>query len=107
MAEPQAAQRGRDLASIAEARGLAPRAKPGWVELAEFSQARIDDMRVVFSEPDVGVQGLYSSLTPELNQPASSAPRERVRADRSNFGRFVGARRDARPTHLSSARRHG
>ena len=46
-AEAQAAQTGRDLASIAEARGLA-RAKQGWVELAEFSQARIDDMRVVF-----------------------------------------------------------
>jgi acetaldehyde dehydrogenase (acetylating) len=32
----------RDLASIAEARALARRAKKAWLELAEFSQARID-----------------------------------------------------------------
>jgi acetaldehyde dehydrogenase (acetylating) len=32
----------RDLASIAEARELAKRAKQAWVELAEFSQERID-----------------------------------------------------------------
>jgi len=36
------AQTDRDLVSIAEARALARRAKQAWLELAEFSQARID-----------------------------------------------------------------
>jgi hypothetical protein len=38
----------RDLASLAEARALARRAKQAWVELAEFSQERIDDLRGMF-----------------------------------------------------------
>jgi acetaldehyde dehydrogenase (acetylating) len=44
MAEPVAAppQTDRDLASIAEARALARRAKQAWLELAEFSQEKID-----------------------------------------------------------------
>ena len=43
MAEPvSATQTDRDLASIAEARALARRAKQAWLELAEFSQERID-----------------------------------------------------------------
>jgi acetaldehyde dehydrogenase (acetylating) len=42
MAEPLPSQTDRDLASIAEARALAKRAKPAWLELAEFSQERID-----------------------------------------------------------------
>jgi len=43
MAEAAAAQQtDRDLASIAEARALARRAKQAWLELAEFSQERID-----------------------------------------------------------------
>src|SRR6478672_4369065 len=43
MAEPpSAAQTNRDLASTAEARALARRAKAAWLELAEFSQERID-----------------------------------------------------------------
>ncbi len=37
-----AASSDRDLASIAEARALARRAKQAWLELAEFSQAKID-----------------------------------------------------------------
>jgi len=37
-----APQSDRDLASIAEARALARRAKQAWLELAEFDQARID-----------------------------------------------------------------
>ena len=41
MAEP-APQSDRDLASIAEARSLARRAKQAWLELAEFSQEKID-----------------------------------------------------------------
>src|SRR5437762_3164594 len=36
------AQSDRDLASIAEARALARRAKQAWLELAEFSQEKID-----------------------------------------------------------------
>src|SRR5437868_13560197 len=43
MAEPAAPpQTDRDLASIAEARALARRAKQAWRELAEFGQERID-----------------------------------------------------------------
>src|SRR3954463_1923835 len=43
MAEPvSASQTDRDLASIAEARALARRAKQAWLELAEFSQEKID-----------------------------------------------------------------
>src|SRR3954468_22618871 len=44
MVEPvsAAAQTDRDLTSIAEARALARRAKQAWLELAEFSQERID-----------------------------------------------------------------
>src|SRR6266851_9937740 len=43
MREPGASpQTDRDLASIAEARALAKRAKQAWLELAEFSQNQID-----------------------------------------------------------------
>src|SRR5437773_3918401 len=42
MAEAPAPQSDRDLASIAEARALARRAKQAWAEIAEFSQERID-----------------------------------------------------------------
>src|ERR1051325_9566946 len=39
---PDVSPTNRDLASIAEARELASRAKRAWLELAEFSQERID-----------------------------------------------------------------
>src|SRR5438445_13219192 len=43
MAEAAATQQtDRDLASIAEARALARRAKQAWLELAEFGQDRVD-----------------------------------------------------------------
>src|SRR6266481_865329 len=42
MADPANPLPDRDLASIAEARALARRAKKAWLELAEFSQERID-----------------------------------------------------------------
>src|SRR5262245_55597581 len=42
MAESTPQATDRDLASIAEARALAKRAKQAWLELAEFSQERID-----------------------------------------------------------------
>src|SRR6202163_5177515 len=42
MAEATKTQTDRDLISIAEARALARRAKQAWLELAEFSEERID-----------------------------------------------------------------
>src|SRR5438067_3184609 len=42
MAESPAPPSDRDLASIAEARALARRAKQAWLELADFSQEKID-----------------------------------------------------------------
>src|SRR5712692_1366895 len=42
MADAPAPTSDRDLASIAEARALARRAKQAWLELSEFDQARID-----------------------------------------------------------------
>ena len=39
---PEAQDRDRDLTSVAEARALARRAKQAWLELAEFSQQKID-----------------------------------------------------------------
>ena len=42
MAESVSAPSDRDLASIAEARALARRAKQAWLELAEFTQEKID-----------------------------------------------------------------
>jgi acetaldehyde dehydrogenase (acetylating) len=39
---PEAQDRDRDLTSVAEARALARRAKQAWLELAEFSQEKID-----------------------------------------------------------------
>jgi acetaldehyde dehydrogenase (acetylating) len=42
MTAPAAVQSDRDLASIAEARALARRAKQAWLQLSEFSQERID-----------------------------------------------------------------
>src|SRR3989454_3522949 len=54
MAEPVTSQTDRDLASIAEARALARRAKQAWLELAEFSQDRIDavvDARAAAATP--------------------------------------------------------
>src|SRR6476619_8211075 len=42
MAESSVPQTDRDLTSIAEARAMARRARQAWLELAEFSQERID-----------------------------------------------------------------
>src|SRR3990172_2956457 len=42
MAAPPVSQPNHDLASIAEARALAARAKQAWLELSEFGQERID-----------------------------------------------------------------
>src|SRR5438105_6479754 len=42
MAESSSPSTDRDLTSIAEARAIARRAKQAWLELAEFSQEKID-----------------------------------------------------------------
>jgi hypothetical protein len=64
---PGSANRSR-LASIAEARALARRAKP---RPSRPSSARSASMtRGWFFGPEVAVQGLYFSLIPELSQPA-------------------------------------
>src|SRR6267378_4505859 len=42
MGEPRGSSSDRDLASIAQARALARRAKQAWLELAEFHQDQID-----------------------------------------------------------------
>src|SRR5499427_9745823 len=44
------AQSDRDLASIAEARALARRAKQAWLQLAEFSQESIDAVVTAMAE---------------------------------------------------------
>ena len=43
-----AAHTGRDLASAAEARALARRAKQAEAEPVEFSQEHLDDLQVIF-----------------------------------------------------------
>src|SRR5436190_6589989 len=75
MAEPAAdsgpkgshqAQSDRDLASIAEARALARRAKQAWLELAEFSQERIDAI----------VDAMAAAATPQAERFARLAVEE-------------------------------
>jgi len=67
MAEPAASpQSDRDLASIAEARALARRAKQAWLELAEFGQERIDAI----------VDAMAASATPQAEAFARLAVEE-------------------------------
>ena len=54
MAEAAAPQTDRDLASIAEARALARRAKQAWLELAEFSQEKIDAIVDAMAAAEIG-----------------------------------------------------
>jgi acetaldehyde dehydrogenase (acetylating) len=71
VAEQQAApQSDRDLASIAEARALARRAKQAWLELAEFDQARIDAI----------VDAMAAAATPQAEAFA------RLAVDETGFG---------------------
>src|SRR3981081_785906 len=51
MVEPQSNRTDRDLSSIAEARALARRAKRAWLELAQFSQERLDALVVAVAAP--------------------------------------------------------
>ena len=73
----------RDLASIAEARALAKRAKQAWLALAELSQERIDammqadetlsgafGMRLVVKATDRAIELVLAAAT---NAPRSAA----------------------------------
>src|SRR5690349_22980799 len=68
MAEPAAAapHSDRDLASIAEARALARRAKQAWLELAEFTQDKIDAI----------VDAMAAAATPQAERFARLAVEE-------------------------------
>src|SRR5712671_2493992 len=66
MAESVSAPSDRDLASIAEARALARRAKKAWLELAEFSQEQIDAV----------VDAMAAAVTPQAEALARIAVEE-------------------------------
>src|SRR5580765_5920859 len=66
MAEARAPQSNTDLASIAEARDLAKRAKQAWLELAEFSQEKIDGI----------VDAMAAAVTPQAEALARLAVEE-------------------------------
>jgi len=66
MAEATAKQSNADLASIAEARELAKRAKQAWLELAEFSQEKIDGI----------VEAMAAAATPQAEAFARLAVEE-------------------------------
>jgi acetaldehyde dehydrogenase (acetylating) len=66
MADSVSAPSDRDLASIAEARALARRAKKAWLELAEFSQPRIDAI----------VDAMAAAVTPQAEALARLAVEE-------------------------------
>ena len=63
---PHYTQSDRDLASIAEARALARRAKQAWLELAEYSQERIDAI----------VDAMAAAATPQAERFARLAVEE-------------------------------
>ena len=66
MAEAAGApQTDRDLASIAEARALARRAKQAWLELAEFSQEKIDAIVDAMAEAATPCAEVFARLAVE------------------------------------------
>ena len=66
MPEPAApTQTDRDLASIAEARALARRAKQAWLELAEFGQERIDAIVDAMAEAATAQAEAFARLAVE------------------------------------------
>jgi hypothetical protein len=67
----------RDLASIAEARALARRAKKAWLELAEFSQTRIDAI--------VDAMAAAATLQAEALARLADRLRHRRRQDQKNL----------------------
>jgi len=65
MAEAAPSQTDRDLASIAEARALARRAKQAWLTLAEFSQTQIDAIVDAMAEAATGQAEAFARLAVE------------------------------------------
>jgi acetaldehyde dehydrogenase (acetylating) len=65
MADSFSPQTDRDLASIAEARAMARRAKQAWLELAEFSQERIDAIVDAMAEAATGQAEAFARLAVE------------------------------------------
>jgi len=65
MAEAVSAQSDRDLASIAEARALARRAKAAWLQLAEFSQESIDAIVTAMAEAATSQAEAFARLAVE------------------------------------------
>src|SRR5438046_10285647 len=81
MAEQLSPQTDRDLASMAEARALARRAKQAWLQLAEFSQEQIDAI----------VDAMAAAVTPQAEALARMAVEETgygVVADKIQKNRF-------------------
>src|SRR5438067_13058299 len=65
MAESPAPPSDRDLASIAEARALARRAKQAWLELADFSQEKIDAIVDAMAEAATAQAEAFARLAVE------------------------------------------
>src|SRR5881409_87132 len=65
MSDRAVPQTDRDLASIAEARALARRAKQAWLELAEFSQERIDAIVDAMAEAATSQAEAFARLAVE------------------------------------------
>jgi acetaldehyde dehydrogenase (acetylating) len=65
MAEAAPSQSDRDLASIAEARALARRAKQAWLTLAEFGQTQIDAIVDAMAEAATGQAEAFARLAVE------------------------------------------
>jgi acetaldehyde dehydrogenase (acetylating) len=65
MADEARAPSDRDLASIAEARALAPRARQAWLELAEFSQERVDAIVGAMADAATGQAEAFARLAVE------------------------------------------
>jgi acetaldehyde dehydrogenase (acetylating) len=65
MAETLRSSSDRDLASIAEARELAKRAKQAWLELAEYSQERIDGIVTAMADAATRNAEVFARLAVE------------------------------------------
>src|SRR3954454_19340219 len=65
MADAAAPQTDRDLASIAEARALARLAKKAWLELAEFSQEKIDAIVGAMADAATSCAEVFARLAVE------------------------------------------
>src|SRR4026209_2807097 len=92
---PHDAQSDRDLASIAEARALARRAKQAWLELAEFSQERIDAI----------VDAMAAAATPQAERFARLAVEETGQRARGGLVGRNGGGRDSAGREIRAPRR--